>query len=64
MKIGINTALLVALAMAPPACGFHFSSAENPARVVFTEHGHVIVVSGARVVSVIPAFFIGGGEKR
>ena len=64
MKIGINTALPVALAMAPLACVFHFSTAENPARVVFTEREHLIVVSGARVVSVIPSFFISGGEKR
>jgi hypothetical protein len=64
MKIGINTALLIALAMAPLARGFHFSTAENPARVVFTDRERVIVVSGSRVVSVIPAFFIGGGGKR
>jgi hypothetical protein len=64
MKIGIDTALPVALATAPLACGFHFSAAENPAKVVFTDREHVIVVSGARVVSVIPATFIGGGGKR
>jgi hypothetical protein len=50
--------------MAPLACGFHFSTVENPARVVFTKREHVIVVIGARVVSTIPAFFIGGGGKR
>lgn len=64
MKRGINTALPVALAMAPLACGFHISTAENPARVVFAGREHVIVVIGARVVSIIPAFFIGGGGKR
>lgn len=64
MRIGVNTALLVALAMGPLACGFHFSTAENSARVFFTEREHVIVVNGARVASVIHAFFIGGGKKR
>ena len=64
MKRGISTALPVTLAMEPPACGFHFSTAENPARVVFTDRERVIVVSGSRVVSVIAAFFIGGGGNR
>jgi len=64
MKRGIYTALPVALAMAPLACGFHFSTAENSASEGSAEREHVIVVSGARVVSVIPAFFIGGGGKR
>ena len=64
MKRGINIALPVALAMAPLARGFHFSTAESPARVVFTECEHVIVVIGSRVVSVIPVSFIGEGGKR
>jgi hypothetical protein len=50
MKRGINTALPVAHAMAPLACGFHFFTAENPARVVFTEREHVIVVRGNAIV--------------
>jgi hypothetical protein len=64
MKRGSNAALPVAHAMAPLACGFHFSTVENPARVVFTKREHAIVVIGARVVSIIPAFFMGGGGKR
>jgi hypothetical protein len=64
MKRGSNTTLLVAQAMGSLACGFHFSTAENPARAVFTGREHVIGVIGARVVSIIPAFYIGGGGKR
>jgi hypothetical protein len=50
MKRGIYTALPVAHAMAPVACGFHFFTAENPARVVFTAREHVIVVRGNAIV--------------
>jgi hypothetical protein len=61
---GSHTALLVEHAMAPLARGFHFSIAENPVRVVFTEREQGIVVSDGRIVSIIPAFSIGVGGKR